>query len=313
MSVPTIYHPFYDAPLPDGHRFPMGKFARLAAILKDEGLVPDGFVQPALATREELLRVHEADYVDRVLTQTLDAERTRRIGLPVSATVARRALAAAGGTIETARQALKQGLACNTAGGSHHAAPAGGAGFCIFNDAAIAIRALQAENAIGRALVIDCDVHQGDGTALAFAGDASVYTFSIHCEANYPVRKPPGSLDVGLPRGAGDALYLDALSDALDRTFAAISPDLVVYNAGIDPHAEDALGHLCLSDEGLAARERLVIAAARARSIPLAIVMGGGYGGDVDALARRHAIVHREAARFFAAQSLPAARHRSEQ
>jgi acetoin utilization deacetylase AcuC-like enzyme len=313
MTVPTIHHPFYDAPLPQAHRFPMGKFARLAALLVEEGIVAGGYIRPELATRADLVRVHWADYVDRIMSQTLDAERTRRIGLPVTFEVARRALAATGGTIETARRALDAGLACNTAGGSHHAGPDGGAGFCIFNDAAVAIRALQNEGAIARAIVIDCDVHQGDGTALAFAGDDSVFTLSVHCDANFPVRKPPSSLDVGLARGAGDEAYLQALARALDEAFAVFSPDLAVYNSGIDPHADDALGHLALSDEGLAARERMVIAAVRARRIPLAIVMGGGYGVDIDAIARRHAIVHREAARFVSGQPFAPVRQRSEQ
>lgn len=302
MSVPTIHHPDYDAALPAGHRFPMGKFARLADLLRMEGLVPRGFVTPAPATRAQLVRAHAPAYADAVLAATVDPAMERRIGLPVTPAVARRAAAAAGGTIETARQALRAGVACNTAGGSHHAAADGGAGFCVFNDVAVAIRALQDEGRIARALVIDCDVHHGDGTALIFAEDPSVFTLSVHCAANFPTRKPPGSLDVALPRGADDAAYLRALDDALAVAFARMAPDLVFYNAGVDPHADDALGLLTLTDDGLAARERFVCAAVRGRGLPLAIVMGGGYGPDLDAIARRHALVHREAARHLSEQ-----------
>jgi len=298
MSVPTIYSDAYDAPLPEGHRFPMGKFARLTALIVQEGLAPDGFIAPRLAEREELIRVHDPLYVDAVLTQTLDPLATRRIGLPVTADVARRACAATGGTMATARAALEAGIACNTAGGSHHAAPEGGAGFCVFNDVAVAIRALQAEGRIARALVIDADVHQGDGTALAFADEPSVFTFSIHCAANYPTRKPPSDLDVALPRATDDEAYLAALDLGIGEAFAAFDPDIVFYNAGVDPHVDDALGLLSLSDSGLAERERRVVAAVRGRQVPLAIVMGGGYGPDLDAIAMRHLIVHREAARW---------------
>ena len=298
MPVPTIRHPAYDAPLPGGHRFPMGKFTRLAALLARDGLTPDGFVTPTLADRATLIAAHAPDYVDAVLTQTVDPAIARRIGLPIDAAVALRSQAACGGTIETARRALEGGIACNTAGGSHHAAYEGGAGFCVFNDVAVAIRALQASGAIETALVIDCDVHHGDGTALIFAEDPSVFTLSIHCDANFPTRKPPSDLDVGLPRGAGDATYLAALDDALAAAFRRVRPDIVFYNAGVDPHADDQLGLLALSDEGLAAREARVIAAVRERDWPLAIVMGGGYGPDLEAIAWRHSLVHREAARF---------------
>lgn len=302
MSVPTIYHPDYDAELPAGHRFPMGKFARLAALLRVEGVAPGGFVTPTPATRADLVRAHAPAYVDAVLAAAVDPVLERRIGLPITPAVARRAAAATGGTIDTARQALRAGIAANTAGGSHHAAHDGGAGFCVFNDVAVAVRALQAEGAIARALVIDCDVHHGDGTALIFAEDPSVFTLSVHCAANFPTRKPPSALDVALPRGAGDEAYLSALDAALARALSAFHPDIVFYNAGVDPHADDALGLLAVSDDGLAARERLVCSTVRGRGLPLAIVMGGGYGPDLDAIARRHALVHREAARHLSEQ-----------
>jgi acetoin utilization deacetylase AcuC-like enzyme len=198
----------------------------------------------------------------------------------------------------TARLALETGLALNTAGGSHHARREQGAGFCVFNDVAVAIRVLQADGAIGRALVVDLDVHQGDGTAAIFAGDASVFTLSLHGERNYPLRKQRSSLDVGLPDGTGDEEYLAALSPALDTALAAAAPDIVFLNAGVDPHADDRLGRLALSDAGLRQRERLVMARVRAAGLPLACVIGGGYLEDVDRLAHRHAGLFAVAAEF---------------
>lgn len=198
----------------------------------------------------------------------------------------------------TARFALEEGLACNTAGGSHHARFEHGAGFCVFNDVAVAIRVLQADGAIRRAMVVDLDVHQGDGTAAIFAGQSDVFTLSVHGARNYPVRKRTSDLDVALPDGTGDTDYLEALRGVLTPRLEAFCPDLVFYNAGVDPHREDRLGRLALTDTGLAARDRLVIETVRAAGIPLAGVMGGGYSHDTDALARRHMTLYRVAAAF---------------
>ncbi len=288
-----MHHRDYDAALPEGHRFPMRKFAALAAYLRENGLAPDGFAVPDPIDRTALLRAHDAAYVDAVLTQTVAPAIERRIGLPVSAPVARRACAATGGTLLAARLALRHGVACNTAGGSHHAARDGGAGFCVFNDVAVAAHALLAEGQVGRVLVIDLDVHQGDGTADIFRDDPRVFTFSMHCAENFPTRKIPGDLDVALPKGAGGGDYIDALADALPRVFAESAPDLIFYNAGVDPHAEDKLGLLALTDADLAARDAMVLAAARTQRAPLAGVIGGGYGPDVDVLAARHATLFR--------------------
>ncbi|MDX2234251.1 MAG: histone deacetylase [Hyphomonadaceae bacterium] len=293
--TPIVHHPDYDAALPEGHRFPMRKFAALAALLRDEGFAPNGFVKPAPADRAALVRAHDAAYVDAVLNQSVDPAFTRRIGLPVTASVAARACAAVGGTVCAGRLALRYGVACNTAGGSHHAGRAGGSGFCVFNDVAVAALALLAEGLVRRVLVIDLDVHQGDGTADIFTGDDRVFTLSIHCADNFPTRKIPGDLDVALPRGAGGGAYRAALAEALPAVFAQAAPDIVFYNAGIDPHVDDALGLLALTDEDLAARDACVLAAARARGVPLAGVIGGGYGPDVDVLARRHAGLFRAA------------------
>ncbi len=207
-----------------------------------------------------------------------------------------------GGSLLTARLALARGLACNTAGGSHHAARDYGAGFCTFNDVAVAGRALLAEGAVARVLVVDVDVHQGDGTAFIFEDEPAVFTFSMHGEKNYPVRKARSDLDIELPDATGDDAYLSALEGVLPGLLERVRPDLVFYNAGVDPHVDDKLGRLALSDEGLAARDTYVIDTCLAAGAPLAGVIGGGYGADIDRLARRHATLHR------AAQSVGAAR-----
>ena len=291
MTVPICFHPAYEANLPEGHRFPMRKFGRVAEALRRKGLAGPGFARPEPATRETIGRVHRAAYVEGVLAAALPREIERAIGFPVNESVAARACAAVGGTLLAARLALAHGLAGNTAGGSHHAKPEAGAGYCVFNDVAIAARVLQEEGAIARALIVDCDVHQGDGTADCLARDPDLFTLSIHCERNFPARKIAGDLDIGLDDGLGDAAYLSALTARLPRLLDDFSPDLVFYNAGVDPHRADRLGRLALSDEGLWARDRLVVSEARARGIPLVAVLGGGYDSDIDALAQRHALV----------------------
>jgi acetoin utilization deacetylase AcuC-like enzyme len=298
MAIPVVHHPAFNAAIPRDHRFPMPKFARLAETLVSEGLV-DAFKEPtAPAPREWLELVHDRGYVGRVLSGSVGPEVEREIGLPLTDAVVRRALYASAGAVLTGRLALSSGIACNTAGGGHHARAERGAGFCIFNDVAVAIRVLQSEGSIASALVIDLDVHQGDGTAAIFRGDPTVTTFSMHSQSNYPIRKEASDLDVGLPDRTGDDAYLRALSEALGQLLEGASPDIVFYNAGVDPHRDDRLGRLALSDEGIAARDLLVIEAVRSRAIPIAGVIGGGYQDDIDALARLHATLHRTASRF---------------
>lgn len=299
MRLPVVHSPLYRAELPGDHRFPMAKFGRLADRLVADGLVaPDGFHVPAEAPAEWIALAHDRAWVDQVFADAVPAPVAREIGLPMSEPVRRRARASVGGTVLTARLALAHGIACNTAGGSHHARRAGGAGFCIFNDVAVAIRVLQADGEIRRALVIDLDVHQGDGTAEIFAGDAGVVTLSIHAERNYPVRKVAGDIDIGLEDATGDSAYLALLREVVPAAIAAARPDIVFYNAGVDPHVDDRLGRLALSEAGLRERDLRVIDWVRARGIPLAGVIGGGYSADVEALARRHASLHRAAATF---------------
>ena len=299
--LPVVHHPAYVAPVPVGHRFPMAKFGRLMALLLDSGVVrPERVARPEPAPRAWLLRAHTKAYVDAVLGQTLAPAVVRRIGLPISEGLVRRSRAAVGGTVLTARLALEHGLACNTAGGSHHAFAACGAGFCVFNDVAIAARVLLGEGAIERALVVDLDVHQGDGTAAMLQDEPRVVTFSMHCRTNFPARKERSDLDLAVDAGLEDDAYLDRLQDHLPGLLDDVRPDLVFYNAGVDPHADDRLGRLALSEAGLWRRERLVFGACADRGIPVAGVLGGGYAPHLDTLARLHAIQHRVAAELIA-------------
>lgn len=296
MRLPIVHHPAYVAPLLAGHRFPMAKFGRLMTYLQDTGLAEAGrtFV-PEPAPRGWLEAAHDPAYVSAVLEQRLSAEAERRLGLPTSPALALRARTASAGTVLTARLALAHGLACNTAGGSHHAFRERGTGFCVFNDVAVAATLLLAEGTVGRVLVVDLDVHQGDGTAAIFATDPRVVTFSVHCRANFPARKQQSDLDVALDPELGDRAYLDVLDGVLPGLLDRVRPDLVFYNAGVDPHAADRLGRLALSDEGLAERDRYVLEACLGRNLPVACVIGGGYDPDLDALAARHGTVFRVA------------------
>ncbi len=296
--LPIVHHPDYTADTPDGHRFPMQKFARLAEVLRQDGLVPHGFVTPEPVARADLIRAHTPAYVDAVLGRTLDPAAVRRIGFSLTERVVLRAQLATAGTLLAARLALQEGLACNSAGGSHHARADQGAGFCVFNDVAVAASVLLAEGLVKQILVVDLDVHHGDGTALIFQGEPRVFTLSMHCDDNWPLEKPPSDLDVALPKGTGDAGYLAVLDDCLPALLDRVRPDLVFYIAGVDPHQDDRLGKLALTDQGLMARERHVINAVRGRAIPLVTALGGGYGHDVDAVARRHSLVFHAAADF---------------
>lgn len=291
MRPPICFHPAYEAALPDGHRFPMRKYGLLAQALRDRGLVPDGFVQPELADVAMLERAHDPAYVAAVLSCSVSREVERDIGLPVSEALVRRSRASVGGTLLAARLALSTGLAGSAAGGSHHARRGQGAGFCVLNDVAVAALTLRQEGRIGRAIVVDLDVHQGDGTADCLSREPDLFTLSIHCERNYPSQKILGDLDIGLPDRMGDGEYLAVLEARLPPLLDALRPDLVFYNAGVDPHRDDRLGRLDLSDDGLRARDRFVVRAARSRGLPIVGVIGGGYTHDVEALAGRHASV----------------------
>jgi len=252
---------------------------------------------PAPADADTLSLVHGRAYVEAFLAGCLDAKAMRRIGLPWSEKLVRRTLVGTGAAVLAARLALQYGSAVMTNGGTHHAHAHHGSGFCIFNDLAVAARAAQASLGVERVLFIDLDVHHGDGTAAIFAGDASVFTLSIHCAAQaFPAERPPSSLDIGLAAGAGDAELLDALYGSLPGALDAFAPQLVLYNAGVDPHADDSLGLLTCTDAGLAARDAFVLQQCAERGIPLAAAIGGGYSADHAAIVERHVLLHAAAA-----------------
>ena len=296
--LPIVHHPDYLVPLRRNHRFPMSKYGYLREALVQRGLIgPGAYLSPAPASPQMIGLAHDSDYVQRVFEQALSVEEVRRIGLPMGENLVRRSRLSAAGTFLAAQLALEHGLAGNSAGGSHHAGPDYGAGYCLFNDVAVAIRNLQMQGIATSFLVVDADVHQGDGTARIFADDPMVRTLSVHAQKNFPARKARSDWDVGLDDGLGDTAYLEALRDVLDGALDMITPCLLFYNAGVDVHGEDRLGRLGLSDEGIRGRDRAVIDAARARGIPIVAVMGGGYSDDMPALAARHAIVFEELAR----------------
>lgn len=295
--LPLVYHPDYVTPLPPGHRFPMPKFGMVYDILLSDGVAEPGwFYQPDIAPLDLLECVHTPTYVAAFCEGTLDARAVRRIGLPWSEGLVRRTRTAVGGTVLTARLAMSHGIACNTAGGTHHAFSGHGSGFCIFNDLAVAARTLQVDGVARRILIVDLDVHQGDGTAHIFADNPDVFTFSMHCERNFPFRKQRGDLDVLVDEGIGDDGYLAILERHFPDLLAAFNPDLVLYDAGVDVHGDDRLGKLNMSDAGLWKRDEAVLGRCLANGFPVACVIGGGYDTDLKRLARRHTIVHRVAA-----------------
>jgi acetoin utilization deacetylase AcuC-like enzyme len=274
------YSDHFALPLPTGHRFPMAKYARLRQ--RVAALARELLTVPAAATDQELLRAHDADYVAAIEAGALDAQAQQRIGFPWSAAMVERSRRSVGATLAACRTALVNGGAVNLAGGTHHAHRGFGAGFCVFNDAAVAVRAMQAEGRIERALVIDLDVHQGDGTAAILAGDPSVFTFSMHGGHNFPFRKTRSDLDIELADGTGDVDYLATVRAALPRVLDRSRPQLAVYLAGADPYVGDRLGRLALSKAGLAARDRLVLDALQREGVPVAIAMAGGYADAID-------------------------------
>ncbi len=279
----------YVIALPEGHRFPIAKYARLRDAVLAEGIVrPDDLHDPARTPLEDVLRVHDAGYIDRLVRGTMPAAEQRVLGFPWSEGLVERSFRASGGTLEAAEQALRDGIAMNLAGGTHHAFASHGEGFCVLNDVAIAVRALRARGRIARAAVIDLDVHQGNGTHAILAADDAAFTFSMHGRRNYPFRKVAGRLDVELEDGTGDAEYLERLAAALPGVLAAARPDIVFYLAGADPHEGDTLGRLKLTFEGLKRRDALVLESARAIGVPVAIAIAGGYGREIDDTVRVH-------------------------
>lgn len=276
-------------PLPPGHRFPIEKYVLLREAVMALGLIPPVcVVVPKLATDEEILRVHDRDYLEKVKTGCLTKHEVRRIGFPWSPALVQRARCSVGGTISACRAALRDGVAVNLAGGTHHAFHEHGEGYCIFNDSLVAIRAMQREGRIERAVILDGDVHQGNGSAAIAAADPTIFTFSIHAERNFPRHKERSDLDVGLPDGTGDGPYLDAWDSSVRRALG-LGPsrgqaraDLAIYLAGADPYADDRLGRLALSKAGLALRDERTFELCREAGVPVATVMAGGYARRVE-------------------------------
>ena len=288
----VCHHPDYHLPLPAGHPFPMSKYTLVHRYLLERGIVQaSDVIAPDEASFTDLARVHTTEYLETLREDRLDDMARRRLGVPWSARMLRRSRLAVQGTLTASRVALADGLAGNLAGGTHHAFAGRGEGFCVLNDVAVAIRALQAEGRIRRAVIIDLDVHQGNGTAAIFEGDPDVYTFSMHGERNYPTQKMRSTRDVGLPDGTGDAEYLAALAAHLPAVLSDARADLAFYVAGVDVAAGDRYGRFTLSDAGIFERERQVLTAVRAAGLPLAIVLAGGYAATAERTAALHTLV----------------------
>ena len=285
--IHVVHHADYVAPAPARSTYRWNKNGLIRDLLLARGDAVS-WHEPGATPREWLEAVHDPDYVAEVIEARVPALKERRIGFPVNAAVARRAAIVPDGTWLAAMLALRHGFAANTAGGSHHALAETGAGYCVFNDLAVAAVRLIETQAVERILVVDCDVHQGDGTAALLAGRPGIATYSIHAEKNFPARKARSTLDVALPDGVDDARYLATLKETLVPLLDDFRPTLILYQAGVDPFAGDRLGRLSLTLEGLVQRERLIADLAIARGIPLASTVGGGYGDDALAIAERH-------------------------
>jgi acetoin utilization deacetylase AcuC-like enzyme len=273
-------------PLPLGHRFPMAKYARLRE--RVTAIAPDRIREPPAATDAELVRAHDPAYLAAVTTGSLDERAMRRIGFPWSPAMVERSRRSTGATIAACRSALAHGFGVNLAGGTHHAHRDFGEGFCVFNDAAVAARAMQAEDRAEQVLIVDLDVHQGDGTATIVGDDPTIHTLSIHGRNNFPFRKRSSRQDVELDDGTGDEAYLAALRVALPLALATSRPDLAIYLAGADPYVGDRLGRLALSKDGLASRDACVLDTLRAAGVPVAIAMAGGYAEDIEDIVDIH-------------------------
>ncbi|MCA0456718.1 MAG: histone deacetylase [Chloroflexi bacterium] len=297
MALKCFYTDHFVLPLPADHRFPMRKYGLLRERVISEGVIrPEDLRVPDAATDEDILRAHDADYLERVKTGALSAKEIRRIGFPWTPEMVERSRRSSGATMAACRVALVEGMAVNLAGGTHHAFRDHGEGYCVFNDSAIAARTMQAEGRVRRVVVLDCDVHQGNGTAAILRDDPTVFTFSIHGEKNFPYHKEQSDMDVELLDGTGDQVYLDILEEGIQRALAMSSADLVIYLAGADPFEGDRLGRLKLTKDGLRQRDELVLGLCKAQRLPVAITMAGGYARNVDDIADIHVATVRVAA-----------------
>jgi acetoin utilization deacetylase AcuC-like enzyme len=288
-SYKLFYSPYYYADIGEGHVFPIKKFELVRDILVSEGtLFPHEIIEPKPSEIEDICLVHDRDYVARLIAGQLTAKEIRKLGLPWSQSLLRRTFLACSGTLHAARVALKSNISSNLAGGTHHAFPDRGEGFCVLNDVAIAIRVLQRENLAKRFLVIDCDVHQGNGTAFIFRNEAEIFTFSMHGAKNFPLHKEKSTLDIELNDKTRDSEYLEILQEALPRIFHH-QPDIVFYLAGADPFENDKLGRLSITKEGLKKRDAIVLKFAKDFDVPIVTTMSGGYAQDIKDTVEIHA------------------------
>jgi acetoin utilization deacetylase AcuC-like enzyme len=284
-----FYSPYYYAEIGEGHVFPIRKFELVRDCLLNEGTLSEAeIIEPKPAKIEDLLLVHTEDYINRLVNGELTAKEIRKLGLPWSQSLVRRSFHAISGTINASRKALEDGISSNLAGGTHHAYPNRGEGFCVLNDVAVAIRVLQREKLAERFLIVDCDVHQGNGTAFIFQNSPEVFTFSMHGAKNYPLFKEKSSLDIELADGTGDKEFLETLEQALPRIFTH-NPDIIFYLGGADPFEKDKLGRLNLSIEGLKRRDEMVLQFAREHHTPIVTTMSGGYALDINDTVEIHA------------------------
>jgi acetoin utilization deacetylase AcuC-like enzyme len=280
--VKVFYSDHFVLRLPEGHRFPMVKYSMLRKRVAQDGICgPGELLTPRAVTDQEILRAHDADYLKRVVSGKLTQKEVRRIGFPWSERMVERSRRASGGTLGACLAALDEGFAANLAGGTHHAFSDRGEGYCVFNDSAIAARAVQATGLVERVVVIDTDVHQGNGTAKILHGDPTVFTFSIHGARNFPFNKEESDLDAPLPDGAGDTEFLATLEIGLEAALDAADADLAIYLAGADPFEGDRLGRISVTKSGLTERDRIVLETCKERGIPVAITMAGGYANEV--------------------------------
>ena len=279
----VFYSDHFVLPLPEGHRFPMSKYSLLRERVAADGICGPGELrEPRAVTDEEILRAHAPGYLERVASGELTKKEVRRIGFPWSKRMVERSRRASGGTVGACLAALEEGFAVNLAGGTHHAFSDKGEGYCVFNDSAIASRAVQAAGLAQRVVVIDTDVHQGNGTAEILRGDTTVFTFSIHGAKNFPFHKEESDLDAPLPDGADDTEFLTALERGLEKALEDANADLAIYLAGADPFEGDRLGRLSVTKSGLAERDRMVLESCGERGIPVAVTMAGGYSRNVE-------------------------------
>ena len=308
LPFKLVYHEGYDLRL-GAHVFQAQKFGMICDLVLVEHIAePADIISPEPATNEDVLRVHTREWVDKILHDKLSLSERMRLEIPYSKAAVRGFWLAAGGSILAARHALKDGFGFNIGGGFHHSFPGHGEGFCMIHDVAIAIRRLQSDGALRKVLIVDTDVHQGNGTAAIFADDPDVFTLSLHQENNYPQPKPPSDLDVNLADGTGDEEYLELLDKALAEAFRRFAPEMIFYIGGADPYREDQLGGLWLSMRGLQERDALVFAEARLRGLPVAVAFAGGYARKVEDTVRIHVntiIAARDAAAARASKANP--------